>query len=87
MENFLLNFTPISTITVATALYKHANSGSWSGDCEQEVQRFVEILENVKNMLSQTPREEDRLRKLQSFGTGESLRQRWTFDTITKRDI
>ncbi|CAG8631527.1 7966_t:CDS:2 [Diversispora eburnea] len=76
MENFLLTFTPISTITVATALYKHADSGSWSGDREQEVQRFVEILENIKNMLKRIPREEGRLRKLQSFGTGESLRQR-----------
>lgn len=76
MENFLLTFTPISTITVATALYKHADSDSWSGDREQEVQKFITILEKVENMLKGTPGEEERLRKIQSFGTGENLRQR-----------
>ena len=76
MENFLLTFTPISTITVATALYKHADPDSWSGDHEQEVQKFITILEKVENMLKQTPGEEERLRKIRSFGTGENLRQR-----------
>ncbi|CAG8559672.1 10779_t:CDS:2, partial [Scutellospora calospora] len=46
-----------------------------SRDYEHEVQKFVGILENVKNMLKQTPREEGHLKKLQSFGTGKSLRQ------------
>ncbi|RIB11844.1 hypothetical protein C2G38_2202367 [Gigaspora rosea] len=76
MEYFLLTYTPISTITVATALYKHAESGSWSGNREQEVQKFVKTLENVKNTIKRTPGEEERLRKLRNFGTGEGLRQR-----------
>ncbi|CAG8784431.1 4899_t:CDS:2, partial [Racocetra persica] len=81
MENFLLTYTPISTITVATALYKHAESGSWSGNREQEVQKFVKTLENVKNTIKRTPGEEERLRKLRNFGTGEGLRQRYLYSS------
>ncbi|CAJ0768916.1 2005_t:CDS:2, partial [Entrophospora sp. SA101] len=74
MENFLLTYVPLSTITVASALYKHLESGKWSGNHEQEVEYFVETL---KSVLQRVPSDDnERLRKLQSFGTGIDLKQR-----------
>ncbi|CAG8810870.1 4726_t:CDS:1, partial [Racocetra persica] len=74
MENFLLTFEPVATITVATALYKHVNSGRWSGNCDQEVQNFVQTLEKVKQLVPNG--DSLRLKKLRSFGEGEVLEQR-----------
>ncbi|CAJ0763129.1 8444_t:CDS:2 [Entrophospora sp. SA101] len=47
MENFLLNFIPVSAITAVSALYKCVELDGWIGDCEQVIQKFIAISENA----------------------------------------
>ncbi|CAJ0763836.1 19240_t:CDS:2, partial [Entrophospora sp. SA101] len=74
MENFLLNFVPVSAITVVSALYKCVESDGWTGDRERMIQKFISISENA---LRKVPNfDNERLERLRSFGSGESLKQR-----------
>lgn len=74
MEAFLVSFTPVSAITILSAMYKRVESGVWTDDREKEIDIFVKVLNKTLNTIRSDDKE--RLEKLDSFGNGEILRQR-----------
>lgn len=65
MAQYSIIIHSVATITVATALYKCVESEHWSGNCDQEVQNFVQTLEKAKQLVPNG--DSLRLEKLQSF--------------------
>ncbi|CAJ0760674.1 16972_t:CDS:2, partial [Entrophospora sp. SA101] len=83
MEAFFVTFSPVSVITIVSALYKRVEVGEWTGDRNLEVKNFIEILQKA---LQQIPtHDSERISILRSFGTGNPLRQRVSsaFDDIS----
>ncbi|CAG8779563.1 7731_t:CDS:2 [Dentiscutata erythropus] len=74
MEDFLVSYTPTSTINIVTALYKRVETNKWTGDKEKEIKNFVKVLENALDIVSID--DEERLRVLHEFGTGNTLKSR-----------
>ena len=59
---------------MSTALYIRVEQGEWTGILEKEVENFENVL---KKVLEQVPSEDiERIKKLQSFGTGKKLAKR-----------
>ncbi|CAJ0755429.1 19542_t:CDS:2 [Entrophospora sp. SA101] len=95
MEAFFVSYTPISDINIATALYKRIEAGVWTYEREDEIKNFMEVLENALNIVSID--DDERLRILNDFGTGDALKTRkvepsWVADAIEnfnalKRDV
>jgi hypothetical protein len=74
MEEFLLTREPLDIVRISTALYIRVEQGEWTGILEKEVENFENVL---KKVLEQVPSEDiERIKKLQSFGTGKKLAKR-----------
>ena len=74
MEEFLLTREPLDIVRISTALFVRIEQGEWTGVLEKEVENFENVLERV---LEQVPSEDiERIKKLQSFGTGKKLAKR-----------
>ncbi|CAG8723812.1 3406_t:CDS:1, partial [Acaulospora colombiana] len=59
---------------ISTALFVRVEHGEWTGVLEKEVENFKNVLVRV---LGQVPSEDiERIKKLQSFGTGKKLAKR-----------
>ncbi|CAJ0758481.1 622_t:CDS:1, partial [Entrophospora sp. SA101] len=58
-EAFLISYTPISTITIFTALYKRVEAHEWTDNREKEVANFIEVVDKVLNTIHMD--EKDRL--------------------------
>jgi len=77
MEAFLLSYEPVSAINILTALYKRIEEEEWTNNCEKETENFVASLRYV---LETVPRSDnERLKILNSFGSGATLKQRVSF--------
>jgi hypothetical protein len=74
MEEFLLTREPLSIVRISTALFVRVEECEWTGVLEKEVENFENVL---KRVLERVPSEDDeRKKKLQSFGTGKKLAKR-----------
>ena len=74
MEEFLLTRELLDIIRISTALFVRVEQGEWTGVLEKEVKNFANVMERV---LERTPSEDiERIKKLQSFGTGKKLAKR-----------
>jgi len=77
MESFLVEFKPISAISIFTALYKRIETDEWTYDRDAEIENFLGVVENAIKLISLD--DEERLQKLYSFGDGETLEQRVSY--------
>ena len=74
MEEFLLTREPLDIVRISTALFVWVKKGEWTGNLEKEVENFENVL---KQVLEQVLSEDiERIKKLQSFGTGKKLAKR-----------
>lgn len=71
MKNFLLTES-LEIVRISTALYTRVEQGQWTNVFEKELDNFTKVLEEVMNEVSDT----NRRAKLESFGTGEKLKER-----------
>ena len=78
MENFLTKFTPVSSITIFTALFKRVETGEWTNEREKEVENFVEIFDRSLNEIRRK-NDKERAEKFESFGIGDILRFRISY--------
>jgi hypothetical protein len=74
MEEFLLTREPLDIVRISTALFVRVEQGEWTGVLEKEVKNFENVLERVLEHVSSGDIE--RIKKLQSFGTGKKLAKR-----------
>ena len=74
MEEFLLTREPLDIVRISTALFVRVEQGEWTGVLEKEVKNFENVLERVLEQVSSGDIE--RIKKLQSFGTGKKLVKR-----------
>ena len=77
MENFLTKFTPVSFITIFTALLKRVETNEWTNDHDKKVENFVRVFSELSN--TRCENDEERTRKFKSFGTGDALRCRASY--------
>ncbi|RIB03024.1 hypothetical protein C2G38_2226234 [Gigaspora rosea] len=47
MKSFLVEFEPVSAITIFTALYKRVEAGEWTDNEDLEVENFVKTLDRL----------------------------------------
>ncbi|CAG8496389.1 8899_t:CDS:2 [Racocetra fulgida] len=90
MESFLVSFTPISAITIFTALYKRVETNEWTKDKEIELKNFREMLKTAIKRVKDA-KDDKRLEKLQSFKKNKYLELRdvetsWVVDVIKNFD-
>ena len=76
MENFLTKFTPVSSITIFTALFKRVKTSEWTNECDKEVENFVKVLYRSNEICKN---DEEKAEKFQSFGTGKILKRRVSY--------
>ncbi|CAG8769677.1 11816_t:CDS:1, partial [Racocetra fulgida] len=72
MESFLVEFEPVSAITILTALCKHVETGEWTDNEDLEVENFVKTL----NRLLIRVKDAERLSKLRDLKDDDLLKQR-----------
>ena len=71
MENFLTKFTPVSSITIFTALFKRVETGEWTNKREEEIDNFVKIFNGLSDKIHKNDKE--RVEKFKSFRTDDTL--------------
>ena len=77
MENFLTKFTPVSSITIFTALFKRVETGEWTNKREEEIDNFVKIFNGLSDKIHKNDKE--RVEKFKSFGTDDTLIRRVSY--------
>ena len=71
MENFLTKFTPVSSITIFTTLFKRIETVEQINKCEEEIDNFVKIFNGLSDKIHKNDKE--RVEKFKSFGTDDTL--------------
>ena len=74
MENFLTKFTPVSSITIFTALFKRVETGEWTNKREEEIDNFIKIFNGLSDKIHKNDKE--RVEKFKSFGIDDTLIRR-----------
>jgi|RhiMetdeSRZDD1v2_1073273.scaffolds.fasta_scaffold174010_2 hypothetical protein len=77
MENFLTKFTPVSSITIFTALFKRVETGEWTNKREEEIDNFIKIFNGLSDKIHKNDKE--RVEKFKSFGTDDTLIRRVSY--------
>ena len=77
MENFLIKFTPVSSITIFTALYKRLEANKQTNKRDKEIKYFINIYNISLSKIHKNDKE--RLERLRSFGTGDDLKNRVSY--------
>nr|CAG8569412.1 11350_t:CDS:2 [Entrophospora candida] len=70
---FLVSFTPITAITIFSALCKRVEAREWTNLCEKEIVNFIEEVGKVSGAIHRD--EKDRLEKIHGFWSDESSKQ------------
>jgi len=73
MKNFLTKFTPVSSITIFTALFKRVETG----EREEKIDNFVKIFNGLSDKIHKNDKE--RVEKFKSFGTDDTLIRRVSY--------
>ncbi|CAG8549576.1 6394_t:CDS:2, partial [Racocetra fulgida] len=71
MESFLVSFTPLSSVTIFTALCKRVEAGEWTDNKEEELENFLKTLDSA----IQSVKDRSRLEQLYKFRKGDLLKQ------------
>ena len=71
MKKFLTKFTPVSSITIFTALFKRVETGEWTNKREEEIDNFVKIFNGLSDKIYKNDKE--KIEKFESFGTDNTL--------------
>ena len=71
MEKFLTKFTPVSSITIFTALFKRVETGEQTNKREEKIDNFVKIFNGLSDKIHKNDKE--RIEKFKSFRTDDTL--------------
>ena len=77
MEKFLTKFTPVSSITIFTTLFKRVETGEWTNKREEEIDNFIKIFNGLSDKIHKNDKE--RVEKFKSFGTDDTLIRRVSY--------